>query len=94
MNDTCLQCLIEWKCLNLRLHHLNFIIKQTSEHAVIHLLLGLKLGFYVPEKTLAAFRPKTDEAQQGVNAFGIVSCGFSVLSAAHIFASVNNKMYQ
>ncbi len=53
-----------------------------------------KIGLYVSEMTLAAFRPKTDEAQQGVNAFGIVSCGFSVLSAAHIFASVKNKMYQ
>lgn len=44
-------------------------------------------------KTLGDLGPKTDEAQWGVNAFVLVSCGFSLL-LSHIFAAVKDKMYQ
>lgn len=44
----------------------------------------------MPGKTLGDLRPKTDEAQWGVNAFVVVSCGFSLL-LCHIFAETDEE---
>lgn len=60
---------------------------------MIYLLLRLELGHAWQEQILGGLSPETDEAQWGVNAFLVVSCGFCLL-LCHIFAAVKNKMYQ